>query len=158
MKLNTHAVIALVLACFSSLSMAAPDPVGCDVLASEPLNTSVEFGTDIQPIFTGAGAQAARCTTCHSPNSSGGLSLTVAGALGNLVNVDSTQDVSIKRVVPFDASASLLFRKVNCSTPGVGQRMPLSRPALSANEQRLIRDWINQGALAAQRIWVSGFE
>jgi hypothetical protein len=129
----------------------------CDTLDPAPLNTSVEFES-IQAIFTGGPGQEARCTTCHAPSTSGGLSLAPENAFAALVNVDSSQDPTVKRVIPFSSSGSLLFQKVNCNNPGVGARMPLGRPSLSLNEQRLIRDWINQGALLRQRIFVDGFE
>jgi hypothetical protein len=149
----------LIAACFLPLlAVAAPDPTGCDVLDPAVINPSIEYAEVIQPIFTGGATQVARCTTCHSPNSSGGLSLAVGASHAAMVEVNSVQDATIKRVVPFDASASLLFRKVNCATPGVGARMPRGRPAISADEQRLIRDWINQGALLVQRLFSNGFE
>jgi hypothetical protein len=129
----------------------------CDALNPAPLNTSVEFES-IQAIFTGGAGQEARCTTCHAPSSSAGLSLAPENAFAALVNVDSSQDPTVKRVVPFSPESSLLFRKINCNNSGVGSRMPLGRPSLSLDEQRLIRDWINQGALLRQRVFVDGFE
>jgi hypothetical protein len=129
----------------------------CDTLDPAPANTSVEFES-VQAIFTGGAGQEARCTTCHAPSTSAGLSLAPENAFAALVNVDSSQDPTVKRVVPFSADSSLLFRKINCNNPGVGSRMPQGRPALSADEQRLIRDWINQGAVQRQRVFVDGFE
>jgi hypothetical protein len=129
----------------------------CDTLDPAPVNTSVEFES-IQAIFTGGPGQQARCTTCHSPSVSAGLSLAPENAFAALVNVDSSQDPTVKRVVPFSADSSLLFRKINCNNPGVGSRMPQGLPSLSLDEQRLIRDWINQGALQRQRVFVDGFE
>lgn len=140
-----------------ALIWRAPDPSGCDVLDPAPLNAAVEFES-IQAIFTGGVGQEARCTTCHSPNVSAGLSLAPENSFAALVNVDSSQDPTIKRVAPFSADTSLLFRKVNCTNPGVGLRMPRGRPPLSLDEQRLIRDWINQGAVQRQRVLVDGFE
>ncbi len=139
-----------------ALIWTAPDP-GCDTLDPAPLDASVEYES-IQAIFTGGPGQPARCTTCHSPNVSAGLSFAPENSFAALVNVDSSQDPTIKRVVPFSSGASLLFRKVNCNAPGVGSRMPLGRAALSLDEQRLIRDWIDQGAVQRQRVLVNGFE
>ena len=141
-----------------ALIWRAPDPSGCDMLDPAPLNTAVEFES-IQAIFTGGVGQEARCTTCHSPNVSGGLSLAPGNSFAALVNVDSAQDPTIKRVVPFSSSTSLLFRKVNCTEPGVGLRMPRGRAPLSLDEQRLIRDWIDQGALLRSApLMADGFE
>ncbi len=153
-----RSVFTLVAILAGAGAQAAPDPMNCDTLDPAPINGSVEFDTIIQPIFTGGPQQDAKCTTCHSPSSSGALSLTPGSAFANLVNVDSAQDATIKRVLPFSSSNSLLFRKVNCGNPGVGQRMPRNRPPLSLDEQRLIRDWIDQGALLQQRVLVNGFE
>lgn len=136
----------------------APDPTGCDTLDPTPIDRSVEFQTVIQAIFTGGPSQVAKCTECHSPNTSAGLSLAPENSFTLLFNVDSSQDATIKRVAPFSSGNSLLFRKVNCGNPGVGLRMPRNRPALSLDEQRLIRDWIDQGALLRQRVLVNGFE
>lgn len=140
-----------------ALIWRAPDPAGCDTLDPAPLDTSVEY-EKIQAIFTGGPGQAAKCTTCHAPNTSAGLSLAVENSFAALVNIDSSQDPTIKRVIPFSSNGSLLFRKVNCTNPGVGSRMPLGRTPLSLDEQRLIRDWINQGAVQRQRVLVNGFE
>lgn len=139
-----------------ALIWTAPDP-GCDALNPAPVNTSVDFES-IQAIFTGGAGQEPRCTTCHAPSTSAGLSLAPENALAALVNVDSSQDPTVKRVVPFSADSSLLSRKVNCNNPGVGSRMPQGLPSLSLDEQRLIRDWINQGAVQRQRVFVDGFE
>lgn len=139
-----------------ALIWTAPGP-DCDTLDPAPVNTSVEFEA-VQAIFTGGAGQPARCTTCHSPSTSAGLSLAPENAFAALVNVDSSQNPTLKRVIPFLADSSLLFRKVNCNNPGVGSRMPLGRPVLSLDEQRLIRDWINQGALLRQRVLGDGFE
>jgi hypothetical protein len=89
------------------------------------------------------------------PNASAGLSLAPENSFTALVNVDSSQDPTIKRVIPFSSLGSLIFRKVNCANPGVGSRMPLGRPSLSLDEQRLIRDWIDQGAVrcSANAYW-----
>jgi len=149
--------LCFVLASLSAAASAAPDPSMCDVLPAAPINANVVYEADIQTIFTGVMGAGAQCTACHSPNSSGNLSLAPAASHGNLVNVNSAQDPSIKRVLPFDAAGSLLFRKVNCAIPGVGNRMPRGRPALSLDQQRLIRDWINQGAIK-NAIFAANFE
>jgi hypothetical protein len=156
--MNFMSLCLLSAIALSTSVFAAPDPTGCDVLDPAPLNNSVEYASVIQPIFTGSANQAARCTTCHAPSTSGSLSLADSASHAQLVGVNSSQDPSIQRVVPFDAAGSLLFRKINCTSPGVGSRMPRNRPAISLEEQRLIRDWINQGALLVQAFFGNGFE
>jgi hypothetical protein len=40
----------------------------------------------------------------------------------------------------------LLFQKVNCDPPDVGDRVPLGYGDLSPEQQALIYDWIAEGA------------
>ena len=60
----------------------------------------------------------------------------------HLVNVPSAEDASLVYVAPGRPEQSLLFQKVNCDTPGVGERMPLSSygGGLTAEQQALIYD------------------
>lgn len=62
-----------------------------------------------------------------------------------LVSQDSSQNSAVKRVVPGDAKRSLFFNKVNCTDPGVGNRMPPGGH-MPTDLQALIYDWIEQGA------------
>ncbi len=101
------------------------------------------FATDIQPILS------SRCATsgCHDgANSTGtGLIMTLGSAYANLVNVNSTEVPSLKRVLPGDAANSYLVDKIE-GTAAVGDRMPLTGAALTATQIKTIRNWINQGA------------
>jgi hypothetical protein len=153
--MKSHLFVALLLAAVAA--HAAPDPTGCDTLDPTVSDPDIVYEDVIQPIWTGGGAQTAKCTVCHSPNQSGNLSLAPVVSHSAMVNVDSAQDATIKRVLPGNAAGSLLFRKVNCNAPGVGNRMPRGRPALTLDEQRLIRDWINQGAIK-NAIFASNFD
>lgn len=124
-----------------------PGGDGCDDLSSVPPVDPIDFETHIQPIFTNP------CTTCHFPGGAaqaGGtdLDLRAGQSYDQLVNVASDQDASWLRIQPFSLANSLLFQKVNCSDPPVGERMPQGGPYLSLQQQALIRDWIVQGALA----------
>lgn len=141
---------AMVLAGGLALSMFSLDVMaqsGCDDLMGEPVTQDVHYDNQIQPIFND------HCIVCHSgPNPppfipGGGLNLEAGQSHGNLINEPSSQDGSWIRVVPSDLDVSLLFHKINCNTPPVGVRMPQGGPALSAAQQALFRDWINQGAL-----------
>ncbi len=73
--------------------------------------------------------------------------------MASLVNIVSFFEPGIDRVEPGDALESLLFRKVNCSDPGIGNRMPFGE-LLSLDQQRLIFDWIEEGA----PLQLNGFE
>lgn len=107
--------------------------------------TTVSFAGDVQPIFT------ARCTSCHSGSgASGGMSLAAGVARGNLVNVSSMCDSSVKRVVPFDTGNSMLWRKTAKSMI-CGSPMPLgSTDGLKVDapgDFAKIETWIAEGAL-----------
>lgn len=129
-----------------ALGAATADPHGsfdCQDLSLVPMDFSVDYETEVQPIFTGS------CANCHvsSPFPDAGLRLDPGKSYNDLVNVPSVQDGTLLRVKPFDASQSVLFSKVNCDGPLVGLRMPLDRSPLTPEAQALIMDWINQGAL-----------
>lgn len=87
-----------------------------------------------------------RCVSCHTADDpDGGLDLsTRTAAWASLVGVPSTCDSST-RVVPRDARASLLWRKV-ARVDLCRDRMPPSGPPTSDSDRRMIERWINGGA------------
>jgi CHRD domain-containing protein/putative Ig domain-containing protein len=94
---------------------------------------TVSFATQIQPIFT------ANCTVnCHSPGGTfAALNLTAGNSFASLVQSNPP------RVIPGSSATSLLYLRVS----GVLlPRMPLGLPPLSAADQTLIQNWIDQGA------------
>jgi hypothetical protein len=108
----------------------APEP-------GEPIDTAY-FSTEVLPIFT------QHCWNCHP--TMGGLDLGVTEAYTNLVNVTTTGYVPQLRIVPGDASASVLWHKVSGS-PSYGLTMPPNGTTLNAEDLQTIHDWIEQGAL-----------
>lgn len=120
----------------------------CDDISFMPMDFSVDYETEVQPIFTSS------CSNCHvdSPFPLGGLRLDPGKSLADLVNVPSSQDAQLIRVVPFSAAQSLLFHKVNCEEPEIGARMPQGRSPISLQDQARIYDWIQQGALASPAV------
>jgi hypothetical protein len=101
----------------------------------------VDYATQVQPIFTGD------CQSCHSGSSAPqGLRLDANNSFADLVNVNSRQVPSLKRVKPSDPDNSYLVHKIE-GTAAVGVRMPAGRPPLSSAEIGLIRRWISEGAL-----------
>jgi PKD repeat protein len=115
---------------------------GCDDISTVAVTPNVDYVTQIQPIWN------AQCIGCHAvAGGSAGLVLGGDSRL-NLVNVQSLQVSGLMLVEPGNAGQSYLFEKINCNTPQVGVRM---RPgsALTPQQQALVRDWINQGALAS---------
>ncbi|MBD3298812.1 MAG: hypothetical protein GF341_09175 [candidate division Zixibacteria bacterium] len=102
----------------------------------------ISFSADVQPILT------ANCTNsaCHdATDPQEGLNLEAGSAYGNLVDVNSSQNSSLKRVDPGNPDDSYLVRKLEGTAPGF--RMPRNQPPLSDAQIQLIRDWIEQGAL-----------
>ncbi|MGD9347217.1 MAG: hypothetical protein PVH84_15230 [Candidatus Aminicenantes bacterium] len=99
------------------------------------------FSQDIQSIFNTSCATSG----CHNSVAEAGLNLLQSEAYSNIVNVDSTQVPSKKRVLPNDAQNSYLVEKIE-GRQSVGSRMPLNRSALSSTQIQNIRNWINQGA------------
>jgi hypothetical protein len=93
------------------------------------------------------------CSSCHTPGGEGSFQdfSSQARAYAALVGVKasgpSCGTSGETRVVPGNASQSLIFQKVTESTPPCGSQMPLGGPPLSGAQTTLIEDWINAGAL-----------
>ena len=57
-------------------------------------------------------------------------------------------DTHSSYVVPGDAAGSLLIDKIANESPAYGgERMPTNGDFISADDEQMIRDWIDQGAL-----------
>jgi mono/diheme cytochrome c family protein len=124
---------------FATLS-AGLAVTSADFVVRNPVATPVNYATQIQPIFT------ANCVSCHSGGGAPqGLKLDAPNSFANLVNVNSNEVPSLKRVKPSDPDNSYLVDKIE-GTATVGSRMPLNRPPLSTANISLIRQWIIAGA------------
>lgn len=99
------------------------------------------FSQDIQPIFTASCALSG----CHNSTAQAGLNLSQGQAYANLVNVDSSQDPSKKRVNPGDVANSYLVIKIE-GNQSVGTRMPQTGGVLSSIKIQNIKNWIDKGA------------
>jgi Ca2+-binding RTX toxin-like protein len=111
-----------------------------DFVVQNPVAAPVNYTTQIQPIFT------AKCVSCHTGASAPqGLRLDAPNSYANLVNVNSSEVPSLKRVKPSDPDNSYLVHKIE-GTAAVGARMPLGQSPLSAAQISLIRQWIVAGA------------
>ena len=100
------------------------------------------LATDVQPIFD------ANCTSCHSgafpPKN---MSLAPGVAFGDIVSIDSVEVPGVVRVLPGDPDNSYLFWKIT-DNPGITNNpMPLGSYPMTQREIRMIRRWIEQGAL-----------
>jgi len=109
--------------------------------------TPISFATQVLTVLTGA----ANCDGCHPPNQN--LNLTAAQAYTNIVGVNATEVMSLKRVRPFRPDSSYLVHKIQgtqSTVGGFGARMPLGcagASCLSNTVINTIRNWILQGAL-----------
>lgn len=124
-------VAAAITACKSPADPYSPQP---PTLIANP-----SYSKDIQAIFNTS------CISCHGGASgSAGLNLTTGQSYGNLVDVDSVQDATKKRVLPGNAADSYLVIKLE-GRQATGSRMPPGG-ALHANHIQNIKNWITQGA------------
>ena len=116
-----------------SASPAATATQALSITIGAAAVVTVSFSTQIQPIFT------ANCTTgCHSPGGiSAFMNLTAGNAYASLVLS------SPPRVIAGSSATSLLYMRITGATQ---PQMPLGGTPLSAANQTLIKDWIDQGA------------
>lgn len=109
----------------------------CEVCTDDqPTGTFTSFSDIQQNIFNNS------CVSCHSASSpSGGLDLSEGAAYDNLVNVASTGS-NLQRVVPFNSSASYLFKVLD------GTDAPLMPPGARLSQAKIdsVKSWINRGA------------
>lgn len=110
---------------------------------------------DTTPTFTRVKNEifAASCS-CHlaAPAAfNGNLSLQLADAYANIVDVKSTQATTTNLITANDPAASYLYLKLTgdqATVPGGGDgTMPDNLPMLPADKLLLVEDWINAGAL-----------
>lgn len=118
----------------TSLPQSVTVGSGCDDLSGIAPIPFVDFASQIQPIVD------VNCSFCHNPG--GQEPVLSQDAVANLVGVTAS-DPTWVYVDPSSPATSLLFEKINCEAPSVGDRMPLGG-SLSASDQALIRDWITQ--------------
>ncbi len=112
-----------------------------------PVEQEVPQQATFSNIQTGIFNTSCAVSNCHLGSSAPfGLDLSEGKSYGNLVNVSSAEVPSLLRVNPNNAEDSYLIRKIEGASGIVGQRMPLGRDPLSAEQINLIREWINNGA------------
>jgi hypothetical protein len=125
----------------ASFSVSVSDSATPAATASKALSlnvtaaavATVSFATQIQPIFTD------NCVTaCHNPV---GIASFMNLSAGNAYA--SQVQSSPLRVIPGSSATSMLYGRVSGA---VVPQMPLGGPPLSAADQTLIKNWIDQGA------------
>ncbi len=114
---------------FAGLTLIVMNNVGAEDVPNE-----------VQAIFN------ANCTiACHiTGNENGGLNLENATtSFAELFEITATCNPNMKRVVDRDSASSVLFAKVSGAPNGCGGVMPPSGNLISATDQAVIRDWID---------------
>ena len=108
----------------------------------EPIDPTATFTRVQNEIFTPNCASIG----CHDPlGQSSQMVLSAGRAYAQTVNVPSVEMPSLSRVRPNDPTNSYLYRKIIGS--GItGERMPATRPPLTDEQIKLVRDWIRRGA------------
>jgi hypothetical protein len=92
------------------------------------------------------------CSTCHRPGQLAPFmdfssqSAAYDALVGVKASGPSCGSSGETRVVPGDASGSLLFQKISEAKPACGAPMPYGSPPLASAKVTLIEDWINAGA------------
>jgi hypothetical protein len=143
---------ALMTLALSRMAVGQTPPSGCtDISGVPPTFSGIQYGAAIQGFFGNFDGMGNACTDCHvaaDQGPAGNLDLTAGVSWGNLVNVAADEDPSIMYVVPNHPEQSLLFRKINCDSPGVGSRMPYGFPSgtLTPEQMAAVYDWIAEGA------------
>lgn len=106
---------------------------------------SISFSMHLRPVIA---RQQGGCS-CHLPTSAG------PGPATQLSGLDLSSFASLRAgglasgariIVPGEPCASIMFQKAS-EAPPFGSRMPLGGPFLTAEEQRVLHDWIAEGAL-----------
>ena len=164
MKLHPRSNLAragmiVLAACAGTMAAISPvaksqsqSPSGCTSIQDVPPTYSgIQYGAAIQGMFDDFNGMGSGCTMCHftpPPIPSGNLNLDDGVSWSNLVNVSSDEDPSLVYVLPGHPEQSLLFQKINCNLPSVGNRMPYGYPSdtLTPQQQALVWDWIAAGA------------
>lgn len=112
--------------------------------ASEPQPVTEPTFTNIQDNIFSLNCALSGCHAGSSPQQ--GMNLSEGQAYNNIVNVPSNEMPNLLRINPNNPDQSYLFLKIQGDPSIIGERMPLGRPPLSAEQIDLIRRWILDGA------------
>ncbi len=131
-------------ACSSGTSSSTTPKTTTSSSTTTTSSGGVSFSRDIQPIFNN------NCVVCHTGTSGPqGLSLDSGKSYGNLVNVNSTEATSLKRVAPGSPDKSYIINKLlgtQTQAGGSGAQMPFGAQPLPQATISLIQQWITAGA------------
>jgi hypothetical protein len=137
------------LALLTAVIVAA---AGCDEALSDltgPTENLTPSFTSIQRDILSASDSAGRpaCVSCHNGNPFVPGNFGAATAYSALVGARSFQRPALQRVTPGNPEASYLLHKLEGRAGIAGGRMPLNGPYLTEGQIRVVRRWIELGAL-----------
>lgn len=137
--IGTLGSLALLVGCASAVGTPAP---ACDDTDSDP-STRTSWSRDVAPLLWKNQNGADACTSCHAAAFPEGST----PAYLFLESYDSLRRGSKngRVVVPGKPCASLLVDKLRGTTPN-GARMPRGGPYFTAEQIRIVSDWIAEGA------------
>jgi hypothetical protein len=125
----------------------------CDDLAPIPARSTVDYASQIQPLWNAA------CTGCHvaSATNSFGLDLTASVGASALIDELSHGAPGVSLVARGEPLRSFLMEKIGCASPQSGVRMRPATPMPLA-DQALVRDWIALLGTGGDLVFRDGFE
>ena len=133
------ALVTLLSACGSN-DNGTPAPITPPIIPPAPISTGVSFAAKIQPIFN------THCNSCHTRTGIASILVLDSGTYTNLVNRPSVAGTGTL-VIPGDSANSVLYERISKNGLLPTQlQMPLGGPFLSADDQNLIKTWIDEGA------------
>jgi hypothetical protein len=140
--LSTLALAALVSTCGGSDDPTGPGDGGGPAGTTRTIKADPSLANDIQGVFN---RHLCSSGNCHGSQQQAALDLRAGNAHASLVNVPSTNEPGMVRVIPGDADRSYLVVKLE-GRQTVGVRMPLGRSPLDSIDLTNVKNWINRGA------------
>jgi cytochrome c5 len=151
-RARSQVVVAIPALCLAACGAGASAPA--DVAPADSVSITDGDAAGAPATFTAVYTEVLgpTCSTCHRPGGIGSFQdfSSRAAAYGALVRAKasgpSCGSNGETRVVPGNASGSLLFQKISDPSPPCGAMMPLGGPPLPSAQVTWIEDWINAGA------------
>jgi len=115
----------------------------CDTLVDEDVGNETTTAADVQLVVN------ARCASCHTTGSSGGMTMGTNNVWAATVNVPSTQASGMDRIEPGDPDNSYIWRKIEgtqAAAGGSGSQMPFGG-SLNSADRDVWETWILEGAV-----------
>jgi len=140
--------IFLILSIFTLASCGAGTGEGLDDNGQLLDSTqNIPLADNFKSIQTHIFSTSCALSGCHSGASpQQNMSLDSDKSIDAIINIDSAEVPSLKRILAGDADNSYLIQKIE-GRAAIGQQMPLNLPRLSDEKIAILRSWIDKGAL-----------